>query len=144
MKNIFYKSNFPLLIFLLIILLFQGCKTERSDSKTKTDIFSSTNSYQFQSSSSVLEVRTQIEKLPTEDIWWNVYGKDQSWNFKNLHRFLPTVNIYREGQVSMLQEHPMGKIPNQIVETPEGKMTFKDFIDSEQSTTMGIVILHKG
>jgi CubicO group peptidase (beta-lactamase class C family) len=98
----------------------------------------------FNSASAIDEVRNQITKLPTEDIWWNVYGEDQQWNFKNLHRFLPTVNIYREGKVNFLNERFLPEIPNHIVETQEGKMTFKDFIDSDQSTTMGIVILKGG
>ena len=28
--------------------------------------------------------REQIKKLPTDDIWWTVYGEDMLWNFKNL------------------------------------------------------------
>lgn len=103
-----------------------------------------TRSTAFKSSSSVDEVRTQISKLPTDDIWWNVYGKDQQWNFKNSNRFLPTVNVYREGQVKELSQNPMPEIPEYVVDTSEGKMTFKDFIDSDQSTTMGIVILKNG
>ena len=26
--------------------------------------------------------REQIEKLPTDDIWWTVYGEDMLWNLK--------------------------------------------------------------
>ena len=102
------------------------------------------NAPEFASSSSVETVRAQIAKLPTDDVWWNVYGEDQAWNFKNLHRFMPTVNVYREGQVRTLAQRPMSDIPNQIVDTPIGSMGFKDFLDSDKSTTMSIVILHKG
>ena len=98
----------------------------------------------FISASSPAEVRNQIAKLPIDDVWWNVYGKDQAWNFKNLHRFMPTVNIYRDGQVRMLTQRPLSAIPNQMVDTPNGIMDFKGFLDSEVSTTMSIVILHKG
>jgi len=98
----------------------------------------------FQPASSIDEVRAQIEKLPKEDIWWNVYGEDQMWNFKNLHRFYPAVNVYREGQVNSLGTRLVEEIPNYQVDTPEGKMGFKEFIDSDQSTTMGIVIVQGG
>ena len=57
----------------------------------------------FESASTVDQTRTQISKLPTDDIWWTVYGEDMGWNFKNLHRMYPTANVYREGQVRMLE-----------------------------------------
>ena len=98
----------------------------------------------FESASSVSAVRAQIEKLPTDDIWWNVYGEDQAWNFKNLHRFMPTVNVYREGPVRILKNRPLSAIPNQKVVTPIGAMSFKAFLDNEVSTTMSVVVLHQG
>jgi CubicO group peptidase (beta-lactamase class C family) len=104
----------------------------------------SKNIREFSSASSVTEVRTQIEKLPKDDIWWNVYGADQAWNFKNVHRFMPTVNVYREGHVKMLSERPLAGIPSQNIEIENHVTTFKDFLDSDRSTTMSVVILHKG
>ncbi|PQJ20802.1 serine hydrolase [Tenacibaculum sp. SG-28] len=98
----------------------------------------------FKSASSVSQVRSQIEKLPKDNIWWTVYGTDQSWNNKNLHRFMPTVNVYREGQVSVLENKQDASIPNCLVTTPEGEMSFQDFITSDQSTVMGIVIVKDG
>lgn len=98
----------------------------------------------FKSTSSVSQVRSQIEKLPKDNIWWTVYGTDQSWNNKNLHRFMPTVNVYREGQVSVLEEKLDVSIPKCLVTTPEGEMSFQDFLTSDQSTVMGIVIVKDG
>ena len=49
----------------------------------------------FKSVSTVDQTRAQISKLPKDDIWWTVYGEDMGWNFKNLHRMYPTVNVYR-------------------------------------------------
>ena len=129
--------DIPLFIPLCSCLLLLSCSpAEKADTGP--------NALEFVSSSSVEAVRAQIAKLPTDDVWWNVYGEDQAWNFKNLHRFMPTVNVYREGQVRTLVQRPMSDIPNQIVDTPIGSMGFKDFLDSDKSTTMSIVILHKG
>ena len=129
--------DIPLLMLLCSCLLLMSCNPAE---KPNTGL----NAPEFASSSSVETVRAQIAKLPTDDVWWNVYGEDQAWNFKNLHRFMPTVNVYREGQVRTLAQRPMSDIPNQIVDTPIGSMGFKDFLDSDKSTTMSIVILHKG
>ena len=129
--------DIPLFMLLCSCLLLMSCNP---DEKPNTG----PNAPEFVSSSSVETVRAQIAKLPTDDVWWNVYGEDQAWNFKNLHRFMPTVNVYREGQVRRLAQRPMSDIPNQIVDTPIGSMGFKDFLDSDKSTTMSIVILHEG
>lgn len=99
----------------------------------------------FVSSSSVEETRERIRALPSDDIWWTVYGPEQGWNFKNLHRFMPTVNVYRKGGVKALGFSPNGKIaayPVKLKNLPS--LSFSDFLHSEHSTTMGLIILHKG
>ena len=98
----------------------------------------------FTSASSADEVRAQIEKLPRDAIWWSVKGKDMAWNNRNLHRMFPTVNVYRAGPVRELAYRPMPEISSFKVSTAEGDMPFVEFLSSDQSTTMGIVILHKG
>ena len=98
----------------------------------------------FISVSTVDQTRAQISKLPKDDIWWTVYGDDMGWNFKNLHRMYPTVNVYREGQVRRLEYSLSNAIAEFKVNTPTGKIRFEDFLYSNHSTTMGIVILHKG
>ena len=98
----------------------------------------------FVSPSSVAEVREQIGKLPKDRIWWTMNGPDMAWNNRNLQRFLPTVPVYRSGPVRELALQPDLRIPTFIVDTPSGPMAFKSFLDSEQSTTMGLVILHEG
>ena len=121
----------------IFLFIASGCAVQKS-------VVSSNITPNFESASSVEEVRTQIKKLPSEDIWWNVYGEDQAWNFKNLHRFMPTVNVYREGQVRMLKNRPITAIPDQHVDTPIGAMSFKQFLDNKLSTTMSLVVLHQG
>ena len=98
----------------------------------------------FQPASSVSEVREQIEKLPKKDIWWTVNGEDMAWNNRNLQRIFPTVPVYRAGQVKELPYHLNPEIAEFPVETPAGVMPFKAFLDSDQSTVMGIVVLHQG
>ena len=57
----------------------------------------------------------QIEKLPTDDAWCNVYGPDQAWNFKNLDRFMPKLNIHGNAPGSTLPERFMPIISEHIV-----------------------------
>jgi CubicO group peptidase (beta-lactamase class C family) len=99
---------------------------------------------EFKSASSISEVREQIGKLPRDDIWWTRNGRDMLWNNKNLHRIFPTVNVYRDGQVRMLPHALNRDIDNFKVETPSGSMRFVDFLDSDHSTSQGVVIAHKG
>lgn len=99
---------------------------------------------EFVPASTVEKVQAQMRRLPTDDIWWTVNGEDMAWNFKNLHQIFPTVNVYRNGPVRELKSRPMPEIGEYIVDTPEGKLSFDEFIASDQSTTMGVVVLHKG
>lgn len=98
----------------------------------------------FKSASSVSEVREQITKLPKDDIWWSVNGTDMLWNNKNLHQLFPTVNIYRDGQVRELEYARNRDIDNFKVKTPAGELRLVDFLDSDHSTSQGLVILHQG
>jgi CubicO group peptidase (beta-lactamase class C family) len=102
------------------------------------------DSDEFESASTVGEIQTQMRRLPSDDIWWTVNGKDMAWNFRNLHMIFPTVNVYRNGPVSELDSRPMQAIADYPIDTPAGRMRFDDFLRSEQSTAMGVVILHKG
>ncbi|MDP6993369.1 MAG: serine hydrolase domain-containing protein, partial [Woeseiaceae bacterium] len=99
---------------------------------------------EFVPASTVDQVQKQMRRLPADDIWWTVNGEDMAWNFKNLHQIFPTVNVYRDGPVRELARRPMDEIGNFVVDTPEGEMSFDAFIESDQSTAMGVVVLHKG
>ena len=98
----------------------------------------------FRPASSVATVRTQIEQLPTDDIWWTVNGPDMAWNNRNLQRIFPTVPVYRAGAVSELKARPNPAIARFPVATPSGRVPFQAFLDSDASSTMGVVILHRG
>ena len=88
--------------------------------------------------------REQIEKLPKEDIWWTTNGENMLWSFKNLHTIFPTVTVHRKGPVKPLELNINNRIGTTAVPTNSGTMSFSDFLDSEESTAIGIVILHKG
>ena len=90
------------------------------------------------------ETINQINSIPTNDIWWTVNGKDMLWNFKNLNKIFPTTTVYRKGQISPLKLKSDDKISQLPVKIDNGTMEFKDFLDSDISTAMGVLILHKG
>ena len=80
----------------------------------------------------------QHRRFPQDDIWWTAYGDDQEWNFRNVHQFFPTVNVYRDGQVSELPSNPNPAIADHLVDTPAGPMTFDDLLHSDMTTAMGV------
>jgi len=98
----------------------------------------------FESTSTVDEVRRRIAEQPKDTSWWNINGEAMGWNNKNLNRLFPTVNVYRAGPVRELEYRPMPEIADYEVDTPSGPMRFADFLRSELSTSMGMVILHQG
>ncbi|MDX1499106.1 MAG: serine hydrolase domain-containing protein [Woeseiaceae bacterium] len=89
-------------------------------------------------------VQAQHRRLPDDDIWWNVAGPDMAWNHRNLHQLFPTVNVYRNGPVRTLERAPLAAIADYPVETEAGTLTFDEFIASDHSTVLGIVILKDG
>ena len=90
------------------------------------------------------ETIKQINTLPTDDIWWTVNGKDMLWNFKNLNKIFPTTTVYRKGQVRPLTLKPKHNISQLPIKISNETMHFKDFLDSDLSTAMGVLILYKG
>lgn len=98
----------------------------------------------FSAATSVAEAQERHRLLPNDDIWWTVNGEQMSWMNRNLHQLFPTVNVYRRGQVKELVEAPMAAIPAFELNTAKGKVSLEEFIHSEQSTVMGLVILQAG
>lgn len=99
---------------------------------------------EFQPRQSVHTLREQHRRLPMDDIWWSRTGEDMAWNFKNLSQLFPTAIVHRFGAVSQLASEPNPEIASYEVETPNGAMPFEAFIESEFSTTLGVVVVHKG
>jgi CubicO group peptidase (beta-lactamase class C family) len=98
----------------------------------------------FRSTSTVEEVRRRIAEQPTDASWWTVDGEAMAWNNRNLNRLFPAVNVYRGGPVSDLERRLLPEIADFEVDTPSGTMRFADFLRSDLSTCMGMVVLHKG
>ena len=87
------------------------------------------------------QTRIQHQKLPTQDIWWTVNGKDMLWNFKNLHQLFPTANVYRSGTPSKLEIDLDPRLRDYKLEIDGSEMTLDQFINSDRSTVMGVVVL---
>jgi CubicO group peptidase (beta-lactamase class C family) len=104
----------------------------------------STFSEEYKPTTTVEETMQQFRKLPANDIWWTVNGPSMRWNNLNLAKFVPALTVYRDGPVRELAYRPMPQVGAFEIETPEGKMPFKAFLDSDQSTTMSVLLLHKG
>ena len=100
----------------------------------------------FQPASAVEENLRQHRALPdpAEEVWWTETGQAMAWRNRNLHQIVPSVNVYRDGPVSELAARPMAEIADFPVATPSGEVTFDAYLHGEHSTTMGIVILHRG
>jgi len=126
---------FPSLIAaVLVVLLVIGC------ANTDTGV----EREPFEPASSVEETFRWHRALPTTTAWWDVVGEQQAWYFKNIQQVYPSVTVYRNGPVRELDYRLMDEIADFPVETPAGTMRFDEFLHSDQSTTMGLVILHKG
>lgn len=136
-----FQATLPPIIAGILSACTYDCGTELAPT---VEHGGSSPASEFVSASTVAQVQRQLRSLPENDIWWTVNDKDMAWNFKNLHQIFPTVNVYRNGPVKQLLRRPNSEIAEYIVETPEGSMTFAAFIESDLSTTMGIVILHRG
>lgn len=100
----------------------------------------------FEPASTVAENLRQHRGLPdpADEVWWTDTGEAMAWRNRNLHQVVPTVNVYRDGPVSTLAVRPMSAIAGHPVDTPAGETTFDAYLHGEHSTTMGIVILHRG
>ena len=105
-----------------------------------------TNKSPFVPSSSVKENLHQHKVLPDpkEEVWWVPTGEDMAWNNKNLSALFPSVPVYRDGPVRPLEYNLNPAIDNFKVDAAGEKIPFVDFLASEHSRNMGLVILHKG
>ena len=111
-----------------------------------TPLLANSNRAPFIPSSSVAETLEQHLRVPNpaDEVWWIPKGRDMLWNNKNIHQLFPTVNIYRNGPVKPLSYKLNNQIDNFKIKTPQGKLAFVDFLKSDLSSNMAVVILHKG
>ena len=104
------------------------------------------NQAPFKPSTGVEETLRQHERLPdpAEEVWWIPTGEDMRWNNRHLQQLFPSVPVYRNGPVKALEYARNPAIDRFLIDTPNGEMPFVDFLDSDHSTSMGVVVLHKG
>jgi len=98
----------------------------------------------FEPANTMQENLEHHRKVPHDKHWWAVTGEEMGWLHKNIQQVFPTVPVYRAGQVRELEYELMPQIADHPVQTPDGEIPFKDFLYDDQSTAMGVVILHKG
>jgi CubicO group peptidase (beta-lactamase class C family) len=100
----------------------------------------------FEPAASVTKNLLQHQRLPdpAQEVWWTPTGEDMRWNNLNLHQLFPTVNVYRDGAVKPLPYALNESIGNYLVDTPDGGMPFTQFLHSDQSTSMAVVVVHQG
>jgi len=99
---------------------------------------------EFEPAYTMQEVLEHHRKIPGDKHWWAVTGEEMGWMHKNIQQIFPTVPVYRDGPVRELQYEPMAEIANFPVQTAAGEMRFEDMLSDDQSTAMGVVILHQG
>ena len=144
-----HGSTFTLLgvgVFLPVVLTLGSFGCGRPTDEAPTTHSPTIQNQSFEAASTVEQTFRQHRALPppAERIWWDVNGPDMLWNNKNLHQIVPTVNIYRDGPVRELVSRPMAEIAEFEVQTPNGKIPFEEFLQSDGSSTMGVVIVHRG
>ena len=98
----------------------------------------------FVSSSNWEDNQRRHRLVPNDDIWWTATGEQMAWMHKNAHQLFPTVNVYRSGPVNKLELNLNTEIDNFPIGTSTGEIPFGQFLDSDQTTTLGLLILHKG
>jgi hypothetical protein len=99
---------------------------------------------EFKAASTVDETLRRHRAVPTKTAWWDAVGEQLAWSHRNVHQIAPSVNVYRDGPVRPLARRPLQEIAEFPVETPDGTLGYRRFLDSEHSTTMGMVIVHRG
>jgi len=119
----------------VLLLAAVGCSERESPAAERNE---------FEPANTMAEIQAYHRKVPSDDIWWMVRGEQMAWMHRNAHQLFPTVNVYRDGPVRELKHNRMEVIADFPVETPQGTLRFEDFLYDDQSTALGVVILHKG
>ncbi len=108
------------LIWRLIPLLTFLAACSDADTPVPSATTAESHSNEFRAADSLERNQRQHRRFPADNIWWTAYGEDQGWNFRNVHQFFPTVNVYRGGPISELQPNPNPAIAHYLVDTLAG------------------------
>lgn len=109
-----------------------------------SDIYLAGRGNTFVSDESQASVMEHHRTIPADEHWWNVRGDQMGWMHRHVDQMFPSTTVYRNGPVSELEYDLMDEIASVQIDTPDGPMPFAWFIQSDHSTTMGVVILHNG
>jgi CubicO group peptidase (beta-lactamase class C family) len=109
-----------------------------------TDIYLPESGNSFRPADTAIAIRSHQRRVPNDDIWWTVTGEQMRWMHLNTEQLFPSVKVYRNGPVQELDYEVADEIANFQVDTPNGPEPFDDFLFGDQSTAMGVVIVHKG
>lgn len=109
-----------------------------------TDIYLPERGTDFRPADTVTAVDRHQRLRPDDDTWWTVTGEEMRWMHLNTTQMFPTVKVYRNGPVRELEYDIMDEIADFEVDTPQGNVPFAEFLESGQSTAMGVVIVHEG
>ena len=109
-----------------------------------TDIYLPERGNSFRPANTAVSIQNHQRRIPDDDIWWTVTGEEMRWMHLNTEQLFPSVKVYRNGPVREFNYALMDEIATFEVDTPDGPLTFDDFLYSDQSTAMGVVILHGG
>lgn len=99
---------------------------------------------EFISAETAGQTRERIASLPDADVWLNVTDEHMGWLHRNVNKVFPTVTVHRDGPVRELSYNLMDEVARFPIETKAGQMVFEEFLASDLSTVMGMVILYRG
>jgi CubicO group peptidase (beta-lactamase class C family) len=109
-----------------------------------TDIYLPDRGSSFRPADTTTAVENHQRRVPDDDIWWTVTGEEMRWMHLNTEQLFPSVRVYRNGPVRELDHDLMDEIAAFEIDTPAGSLEFDEFLWSDHSTAMGVVILHEG
>ena len=129
---------------LLAAALLGGCERPPAPEVALSAVALSGNEAPFAPDIGVEESLRRHRALVRDDIWWTMTGEQMAWSHKNAGQLFPTAIVHRAGPVRPLPQRPMPALADFPVTTPAGAMPFDAFLHSDQSTALGLVILHRG
>nr|WP_319397969.1 serine hydrolase domain-containing protein [uncultured Carboxylicivirga sp.] len=89
---------------------------------------------------------TDAQKYRTEYRALNFIKADQTgaYGFLNLPEVSPTATVYRNGQVSFLEENLNEELWNTVTKTNAGTMPLSELVQNDSARMQGLLVIHDG